>query len=117
MTTGQKIRKLRRERNWTQAELGEKANINFSNLNRYELDRLKPGPKMLAKLALAFGVTAEDLLGGEESPEHGAFQDEELLKCFQQAQSLAEEDRAAIKRLVQAMVIKNQVQHLGRLAV
>lgn len=116
MTTGQRIRELRRERKWTQAELGERAGINFSNLNRYEQDKLKPGPTILSRLSKAFGVPAEELTGSPTDPS-AVLQDEELLACFQQVQVLGEEDRAAIKRLIQAMVIKNQVQTLGRLAV
>jgi len=117
MTTGQKIKKLRRDRHWTQAELGERADVNFSNLNRYEQDKLKPGPKILAKLASAFGVSPEELIGNEVPPEETLIQDEELLRCFQAVQQMGEEDRTTIKRIIQAVVIKNQVQSLGRLAV
>ncbi len=115
MTTGQKIRELRRERKWTQAELGEQAGINFSNINRYEQDKLKPGATILSRLSKAFGIPIEELTGSPTDPAM-ALQDEELLACFQQVQVLGEEDRAAIKRLIQAMVIKNQVQSIGRMA-
>jgi len=117
MTTGQKIKKLRRDRQWTQADLGEKAGVNFSNLNRYEQDKLKPGPKILAKLASAFGVSVDELIGTQGKGEESLLHDEELLRCFQQVQQMGEEDRATIKRIIQAVVIKNQVQSLGRLAV
>ena len=117
MTTGQKIRKFRRDRQWTQAELGDNAGINFSNLNRYEQDKLKPGPKILAKLANAFGVPVNELLGSETNSEVPSIQDDELLQYFHQVQQMGEEDRTTIKRLIQAVVIKNQVQSLGRLAV
>ena len=116
MTTGQKIRKLRRDRNWTQAELGQAADINFRNLNRYEHDKLKPGPKMLAKLANAFGITAEELADSEQPLQELAIEDPDLLQCFRQAQAMNDEDKLIIKKLVQAMVIKNQVQTLGRMA-
>lgn len=116
MTTGQKIRKLRRDRNWTQAQLGQQAGINFRNLNRYEHDKLKPGPKMLAKLATAFGVSVEELADSEEPLEELVIEDPDLFQCFRQAQAMNEEDKLVIKKLVQALVIKNQVQTLGRMA-
>jgi transcriptional regulator with XRE-family HTH domain len=115
MTTGQKIRKLRRDRNWTQAELGENAGINYRNLNRYEHDKLKPGAKMLAKLAAAFGVSIDEMAEDEMVPDL-TIQDSDLFNCFRQAQAMGEEDKMVIKKLVQAMVVKNQVQTLGRLA-
>jgi transcriptional regulator with XRE-family HTH domain len=117
VTTGQKIRKLRRERDWTQAELGEKAGINFRNLNRYEHDRFKPGVRVLGRLADAFGVSVDDLLGEEpRTTEPPPLEDADLLYCFQQVEQMNEDDQAAIKRLLQAMIIKNQVQNLGKRA-
>ena len=116
MTTGQKIRKLRRERDWTQADLGERAGINFRNINRYESDRLKPGIKVITKLADSFGVAVDDLLEDAARPAEVHVMDPELFHCFQQIEKMVEEDRVAIKRLLQAMIIKNQVQDLGRLA-
>lgn len=116
MTSGQKIRKLRRERDWTQADLGERAGINFRNINRYESDRLKPGIKVITKLAEAFGVAVDDLLEDAARPSEVQVMDPELFHCFQQIEKMVEEDRAAIKRLLQAMIIKHQVQDLGRLA-
>ena len=36
MTTGEKIKRLRKERNWTQDELGEKLGVKKAAINKYE---------------------------------------------------------------------------------
>ena len=86
-------------------------------MNRYEHDKLKPGLKMLTQLAAAFGVSVDELVDSKIQPEELTIQDSDLFHCFRQAQSMSEEDKMVIKKLVQAMVIKNQVQSIGRLAV
>lgn len=117
MTTGQRIRKLRRDRDWTQAELGERSGVYFRNISRYESDRLKPGVKILQRLAVAFEVSVEELMDRQEAgPLDTPLQDRELLRYFQAVEQMDDEDRAAVKRLLQAMVIKQQVQSLGRSA-
>ncbi len=117
MTTGQRIRKLRLERDWTQEELGQKAGINFRNISRYESDRLRAGLKILKKLAGAFGISVDELAGNEEQgePSH-LFRDHELLRQVREIEKMDEEDRAAVKRILQAMIIKHQVQNLGQIA-
>jgi len=117
MTTGQKVKRLRKERDWTQSDLGARAGINFRNINRYESDRLKPGLKVLGKLAEAFDVPVDDLLeDGPYKANESQIKDEELFHFFQEVEKMAEEDRSAIKRLIQAMIVKHQVQGIGRLA-
>ncbi len=116
MTIGQKIRKLRRERDWTQAELGERAGINYRNITRYESGKLRPGLKVLRKLAAALEVPLDDFMEAQEQAAPAGLRDPELLQHFRDVEQMPEEDRAAIKRLLQAMVIKHQVQNLGRIA-
>ena len=118
MTTGQRIRKLRRERDWTQAELGEKAGVNFRNIPRYETDKLNPGLKVLQKFADAFGVPVEELAGPTRSSTSSSsdLRDQELHRLALAVDDMDEDDRGAVKRILQAMVFRHQVQNLGRTA-
>lgn len=118
MTTGQRIRKLRRERDWTQSELGERAGVNYRNIPRYETDKLNPGLKVLQKFADAFGVVVEDLMS---LPAHGsmastALRDQELFHLAVAVDQLDEVERNAVKSILQAVVFRHQVQSLGRTA-
>lgn len=115
MTVGQKIRKLRKERDWTQAQLGERAGIDIHNVTRYENGRIRPRAKVLQRFADALGVAVEELLA-EESPTELGIRDPELLEQFRQIDRLNESDKAALKRIIQAVIIKNQVQDLTRSA-
>ncbi|MFN8609163.1 MAG: helix-turn-helix transcriptional regulator [Vulcanimicrobiota bacterium] len=112
---GQKIRKLRRDRDWTQQELGEKAGVNFRNLTHYESGRLKPGLKILSRLAEVFQVPLDSLV---EAPLETAtsFRDPELKRYLELLDGLNDEDRQTVKNVIQAMIVKNQVRQLGQIA-
>ncbi|MHC9542894.1 MAG: helix-turn-helix domain-containing protein, partial [Vulcanimicrobiota bacterium] len=60
MTIGEKIRKLRRERNLTQDQLAEMLGIHGRHLCRYENDHNRPKQRVLKKLAEIFDVPIEE---------------------------------------------------------
>ncbi len=115
MTIGAKIRKLRKERNLTQAQLGELAGVDIHNVTRYENGRVRPRAKLLQRFANALGVSVEELQAEEPVSQLG-IRDPELLDQFRQIDRLNDSDKAALKRIIQAVIIKNQVQDLTRTA-
>lgn len=110
-TTGQRLRKLRREKDWTQAELGERSGVNFRNIPRYESDKLNAGHKVLQKFADALGVPVEELMGPSPnlstSPE---LRDQELFRLAVAIDQMDEEKRVAVKDILHAVVFRHQVQ-------
>lgn len=62
-TIGQRVRELRLERDWTQAELGERADLDHTAVSRIEHDRVKPTRRTLRDLVRAFDVPVEQLTG------------------------------------------------------
>lgn len=113
---GQKIRKLRRERDWTQQELGERAGINFRNLTHYEGGRLKPGLKILSRLAEVFQVPLESLMESPPETTSSSLRDPELRRYVELLDGMNDEDRQTVKNVIQAMIVKNQVRQLGQIA-
>ena len=63
MTIGQRIKKLRRERNITQEQLAEYLNLSASAVSQWECDRVMPDITQLPLLANLFEVSADILLG------------------------------------------------------
>jgi transcriptional regulator with XRE-family HTH domain len=117
MTIGQRIKNLRQKKNWTQKDLGEKVGINWTNITRYEKDKIKPSVKMLRKFADAFEVPVDKLVYDEEETKPELFlQDKELLKQFIEVEKMSEEDKTAIKRIIQGMIIKNQICDMAKSA-
>lgn len=65
MTLGERIRKLREERNMTQVELAEKVNVTKQAICSCENDINSPRPVVLARIADALDCSADYLLGRE----------------------------------------------------
>ncbi len=116
MSLGGKIRQLRRERDWSQAQLGIKIGIHEKHVSRYENDKSIPSAAMLRKIADVFGVSVDYLLsdGTNSSPVVTDIKDSELLECFIKADKLDEENRAVIKKLIHAFVVQNTVENLAK---
>ena len=60
MPVGERIRELRKERGWSQADLGEAVGSDSQRISRYENGRLTPSIGALVRLA-------EDLLHTEQA--------------------------------------------------
>lgn len=66
MTTGERIRNVRLSKEMTQRQLGELAGIAEPTIRRYELGKLNPKFKTIAKIASALDVHWLDLLGDDD---------------------------------------------------
>ena len=62
-TFGQRLARIRKEKGLTQVELAQKMGIIQVLISDYERDKLRPYHEIVAKLAQAMEVTADELLG------------------------------------------------------
>lgn len=59
-----RLKELRKERNWTQQELAQKASLSFNAITKIEQGAAKhPILKTLIKLSDAFGISIDKLVG------------------------------------------------------
>lgn len=73
---GARIAALRRQHNWSQAELAARLGVSPSALGMYEQDRREPSADMLVRLSQELEVTTDYLLTGQPQPkEEEAFQE------------------------------------------
>lgn len=61
---GKRIRKLRKERGWTQVRLAAEANLSRTQPGQLEQGYRKPTLSTLSKITKALGATLEDLFRG-----------------------------------------------------
>ena len=112
MTVGEKIRKLRREREWTQEELGERVQIDKRNVSKYETGHINPSQKTVERFAEAFGVSAAELLYDAKAEPSIAIDDPELLHLFREIALLPEDNREAVKLVLSMVVKQNKIQQM-----
>lgn len=100
---GKRLTQLRRERGLTQAQLGEKVGVSNRVIAYYEQDGAQPPGAMLAELAVALGVSADELLGLEPPRPLMPPKTARLLKRLEKVAELPPNDQRAVVKFVEAL--------------
>lgn len=110
----ERLRELRKQKGLSQTELGERVEVHYTHIGRYERGVSRPAADTLKRLADALGVSGDYLLeGAVEEAARARFEDRELLQQFQEIEKLPEEDKAVVKRFLDAFLTKKQLQELA----
>ena len=64
MALGERIRKLRRAKNWRQIDLAEHSGVHEVHISDLERGSREAGLRTLSKIALALGTTLSEMLKG-----------------------------------------------------
>lgn len=67
LNIGDKISSLRKKKNWSQIDLAKEINASREIISRYERNESQPSVDMIVKIADAFGVTIDFLIGKSEN--------------------------------------------------
>lgn len=111
----ERLRSLRKQKNLSQTELGQLAELHYTHIGRYERGASRPSGDTLKRLADALDVSSDYLLeGASDDAAKAKFEDRELLRQFQEVEQLPEEDKKVVKTLLDAFLIKKHLQTLTR---
>lgn len=106
-----RLRQMRSQRGLSQTELGSLADIHYTHIGRYEAGRSIPTAETLKALANALGVTTDYLMDGTTTEIASArLADRELIQCFQEVERLPDEDKAIVKKLLDAFLAMHQLK-------
>ena len=113
---GVKITKARKMRRLTQRELAEKLNVHPSMVTRWERGQIHPRDNTLDNIAVALDLTVDALMAQKavQASEMDLSSDRELQRCIELLSKMSEEDRKAVKHMIQALAFRHQVQSLGQ---
>jgi len=67
-TIGRRLARIRKEQGYTQVELAQKVGIIQALVSDYERDKLRLNAEMLARVARALNVSADEILGIGSTP-------------------------------------------------
>jgi len=111
MTLGEKLKKLRKEKSWSQQELSDKLGVHIKHVSRYENNVNKPSLEMLRKLSEFFNVSVDYLVNEEASIEPN-IKDKELQMYFEKVDKLDEENKKLVKGILDAVLVKDEVRRI-----
>ena len=111
---GLRIRRLRQERGWSQAQLGQKVQVHQKQISGYERGVHVPSTEVLIRMAELFNVSLDYLAFEDRGVFPGAeIGDLELLQKLEAIDKLSEEDKATVKAVLDTFILKNQFQRLA----
>ncbi len=106
-----RIKKARINKGLSQSQLAKAIGVHVTNISRYERGENRPTSEVLTKLANELDVTADFLMDGSlDDKAHAAISDKELLSQFQRVASLSNEKKAIVKELLEAFLLKTDLQ-------
>ena len=105
---GERVKQLRKEKGWTQKELGNKIGVTYAQLNKYEGGTNAPPLDKLQALASALETSIDYLVTGdltEDMPIHNT----RLIQRFQELESFNSDDQEMVIKLIDAMIAKQRI--------
>ncbi len=110
MPLGERIRQLRKEAGWSQAELAEKIAADAGRVNKYVAGRMAPAAESLVRLAEVLNVSIDYLLidGVPRRPLHSA--EDALGDRLAVVAELADEDLNLVVSFIDALVAKTRMK-------
>jgi transcriptional regulator with XRE-family HTH domain len=114
MSIGDKIKQLRQERGWSQAQLANQLKIHQKQISGYERNLHEPKTDVVAKIARLFNITMDYLVLDERDNLPAVkIGDRELLQRLEEIDRLPEHDKGTIKEIIDAFILKNQFKRLA----
>lgn len=112
MDFAERLAALRRDRRLTQAALAQRAELNVSQLHRYEVGSSEPTLAALRKLAVALSVSTDELVFGDTAR---TATDDRLRLAFEASQFLDQHEQDTVAALLEAFLARHDMRdgHTG----
>lgn len=99
---GQRLLALRKQKGWSQPELGKQLGTSGPIIGRYERGEMTPSIEVAKRLAEVFGVTLDYLVDDREMP--NILQDRAMLARWREIDALEAPERERILSVVDSLV-------------
>lgn len=113
MALAENLKRLRKERGWSQTQLAEQIGSHLSHINRIETGKYNPSLDVVQKLANVLDVTIDYLVSEtEEDFKEIRIEDKNLIERVKLIDSLDEDDKTALIRVIDSMLTKKKILNL-----
>lgn len=115
MSFGKNLSRFRKEKGLTQEDLVKKSEVAISQIRRYEADKSSPTLDVIRRLAKAVGVSIDELVFDKNTGIAASkLMDRELLEQFEMISVLEEDERQAVKKILEGVIVKHQIDKMMR---
>ncbi len=114
MTLGERMKRLRQERGWSQGQLAQKLKVHQKQISGYERGVRLPSTDLLIRIAELFTVSLDYLaFDNREEIRRVQIGDLDLLQKLEELDRFSEQDKATIKAVLDTFILKNRFQNLA----
>jgi len=113
MSFGKNLAKFRKEKGLTQDDLVKLSGVGISQIRRYEADKSTPSLDAIVNIVKALGISIDEMVFDKKTAiASNEIVDRELLEQFETVSGMDEEERKFIKKFLEGVIVKNQVEKL-----
>lgn len=109
MSIGENLKRLRRDKGWTQGELANKCKVGFGQISKIERNETDPKLSTIYELMGALGCTADALLIDTEK----SSVDSVMAMALDRIKQLSEKDKEILLTLIDKYCIAVSMQQLA----
>lgn len=106
MLFGDRLAEIRRKKKISQDELAKKIGVHAPVIGRYERGEVKPSIEVAVKIAEALNVSLDYLVGSTD-----LIMDKGIVSRIQNIQKLSDEDKGHLFALLDAFLLKCNIQN------
>lgn len=107
-----KIRKLRKEKGYSQQQLADLLDIHLTHINRLENDHSQPSIEIIKKIINIFEVSADFLLDDNNDSFEIEIENRNLAEKIRLIDKLEEKDQEALIQVIDSMLTKQKMKDL-----
>ncbi|MGB5987661.1 MAG: helix-turn-helix transcriptional regulator [Desulfobacterales bacterium] len=108
----ERLRRLRRDRDWSQGQLAHKVGIDVQRISKYERGISNPPLETLARIARVFGVSLDYLLTGKSSKVE-KLQNAQLIERIEELENLPKEYQETLISVLDSFIKRNKFEELA----
>jgi len=113
MQFGEKIKLLRKEKGYSQAELGKLISGDARQISLYETNKISPSSEAIKNLAKVFSISIDFLLFDEAVRRPLILEKDEALEEAEKLKILENDDRISIIQIINSLVKKAKLKDLA----
>lgn len=115
MAFGKNLSRYRKEKGLTQEDLVKRSGVAISQIRRYEADKSSPTLDVVTRLAKSLGVSIDEMVFDKATGiASSKLMDRELLEQFEMVSALDDDEREAVKKILEGVIVKHQVNKMMR---
>ena len=112
MSFGNKLKELRKEKNWSQDEFAEKIEGGGRHVSKYENEKTLPSAEVIMKIATVFNVSVDYLLFDDIPKSPLKYKHRDLISKMEQLEDITEDDKKAMIAFIDAFIAKYQIRKI-----